>query len=51
MFDVAFDYIKQGDCLELMKQMPDKCIALIVTDPPYGKKADKGTNGFGAANG
>lgn len=44
-----FDYIEQGDCLELMKQIPDKSIDLILTDPPYGKKADKGTNGFGSA--
>lgn len=28
-------YIKQGDCLELMKELPDKSIKLIVTDPPY----------------
>ena len=26
----------QGDCLEVMKQMPDKCIDLVLTDPPYG---------------
>ena len=39
----------QGDCLELMKTIPDKSIDLILTDPPYGKKADKGTNGFGSA--
>lgn len=39
----------QGDCLELMKNIPDKSIDLIITDPPYGKKADKGTNGFGSA--
>ena len=33
------DYINKiinGDCLEVMKQMPDKCIDLVVTDPPYG---------------
>ena len=24
-----------GDCLELMKQIDDKSIDLIVTDPPY----------------
>ena len=30
-----------GDCLELMKEIPDKSIDLIVTDPPYGiGKAD-----------
>jgi site-specific DNA-methyltransferase (adenine-specific) len=28
--------IHQGDCLEFMKQLPDKCIDLVVTDPPYG---------------
>jgi len=25
----------QGDCLEIMKNIPDKSIDLIVTDPPY----------------
>ena len=25
-----------GDCLELMKMMPDKCVDLVLTDPPYG---------------
>lgn len=33
------DYINrifQEDCLELMKQLPDKCVSLILTDPPYG---------------
>lgn len=25
-----------GDCLEVMKGMPDKCVDLILTDPPYG---------------
>jgi site-specific DNA-methyltransferase (adenine-specific) len=24
------------DCLEYMKMMPDKCVDLILTDPPYG---------------
>lgn len=28
--------IIQGDCLEVMKQIPDNSIDLIVTDPPYG---------------
>lgn len=30
--------IIQGDCLEVMKGMPDKSIDLILTDPPYGIK-------------
>ena len=25
----------QGDCLELMKDMPDKSVDLVITDPPY----------------
>lgn len=25
-----------GDCLEVMGQMPDGCVDLVVTDPPYG---------------
>ena len=28
--------IINGDCLEIMKQMPNKCIDLVLTDPPYG---------------
>lgn len=41
--------IINGDCLEELKKMSDHSIDLILTDPPYGKKADKGTNGFGSA--
>ena len=36
-----FDYIEQGDCLELMKQIPDGSIDLILCDPPYGTTACK----------
>ena len=25
-----------GDCLDIMRDMPDKCIDLVLTDPPYG---------------
>ena len=27
-----------GDCLDVMREMPDKCVDSIVTDPPYGLK-------------
>lgn len=27
--------LRQGDCLELMKDIPDKSIDLVVIDPPY----------------
>lgn len=29
-------YFFHGDCLEGLKQMPDKCIDLCIVDPPYG---------------
>lgn len=31
----------QGDCLEVMKDIPDKSIDAIITDPPYGTIACK----------
>lgn len=33
--------LMQGDCLELMKDIPDKSVDLILTDPPYGTTACK----------
>ena len=38
-----------GDCLEYLKALKDNEIDVLITDPPYGKKADKGTNGFGCS--
>jgi site-specific DNA-methyltransferase (adenine-specific) len=32
-------YINQiicADCLDVLKEMPDKCVDLVLTDPPYG---------------
>ena len=39
------------DALKFLKQLPDKYADLILTDPPYGIKADKMTNfdGYGLA--
>ncbi len=31
-----FDYIRQGDCLSLMAELPEASVDAIVTDPPYG---------------
>ena len=28
--------IINADCLDILKQLPDKCIDLVLTDPPYG---------------
>lgn len=41
--------LMQGDCLALMKDIPDGSVDMVLTDPPYGKGADKGTNGFGTS--
>ena len=30
-----------GDCLEVMKSIPDKSVDMILTDPPYGITACK----------
>ena len=30
------NHIFQGDCLNLMKEIPDEAVSLILTDPPYG---------------
>jgi DNA modification methylase len=31
----------QGDCIEMMKTLPDKSVDAIITDPPYGTTACK----------
>ena len=33
--------LMQGDCLELMKNIPDKSVDLILCDLPYGTTACK----------
>jgi DNA modification methylase len=37
--------IYHGDCLEIMPHLPK--VDLVLTDPPYGVKRDKGFGGFG----
>ena len=34
--------LHQGDCLEVMKTLPDNSVDSIVTDPPYGIGASAG---------
>ena len=36
------DKIICGDCLDVMKQMPDGCVDLVVTSPPYNLKNSTG---------
>lgn len=33
--------IINADCLDILKKLPDKCIDLILTDPPYGINIEK----------
>ena len=33
--------LRQGDCLEVMKDIPDGSIDMVLTDPPYGTTACK----------
>ena len=49
--DDFIDQIICGDCLEVMKEIPDKAVDLVLTDPPYGIKRDKGFGGAGGFNG
>lgn len=42
MSEINYDYIKLGDCIELMKDIPDNSIDCIITSPPYNKKGLKG---------
>lgn len=29
-------YIEKGDCIDIMKTLPDNIVDLVITDPPYG---------------
>jgi DNA modification methylase len=49
MSDLPINQIICGDCLEVMKDWPDGCIELVLTDPPYGIGTGKqpvGRNGL-----
>ena len=35
MQELELNKIHNMDCLEFMKTLPDKCIDLVLTDPPY----------------
>lgn len=41
--------IINADCMDILKQLPDKCIDLVLTDPPYGIKCDEGGMASGYA--
>ena len=37
------DSVHCADCLEFMKQLPDSCVDLVLTDPPYGIERSSGS--------
>lgn len=40
--NLELNKIIQGDCLEVMRQLPDGCVDLVVTSPPYNLKNSTG---------
>ena len=40
---MEYNTIIQGDCLEVMKDIPDKSVDLIIIDPPYGSSGRDGS--------
>lgn len=47
---MEIDNIYLGDCYELIKQVPDKSIDLIITDPPYEIEGGGSAGCFGNRN-
>jgi len=45
--DKYINQIIHADCMDILKQLPDKCIDLVLTDPPYGINCDGGGYGLG----
>ena len=40
-FETKLGKLYNADCLEFMKDLPDKSIDLVLTDPPYGINMDR----------
>lgn len=47
VFEEMINKIIFGDCMRYLKNIPDKSIDLVLTDPPYGINASNGVGGFG----
>lgn len=39
-----------ADCLDILRALPDKCVDLVLTDPPYGIGMDGGNVGYKGFN-
>lgn len=50
MIDEIRNTIICADCLEVLKTLPDKCVDLVLADPPYGVKYARGKNGWGVCD-
>ena len=35
-WESGINQVWNADCLEALKLLPDKCVDLVLTDPPYG---------------
>ena len=33
--------LRQGECIEVMKTLPDNSVDMVLTDPPYHLDSDK----------
>lgn len=42
--DELVGQILNADCIDILRGLPDKCIDLVLTDPPYGIGYDKQAN-------
>lgn len=42
MLEEYLNKIINADCMEVLKKLPDKCIDLVVTSPPYNLKNSTG---------
>ena len=42
--------IINADCMDILKQLPDKCIDLVLTDPPYGLNITNHKIGYAGNN-
>lgn len=39
---LPINQILHGDCLDIIKAFPDKCVDVVLTDPPYGMNFQSG---------
>lgn len=42
-FEEMINKVIQGDCLEVMKDIPDNAVDIVITSPPYNAKGDIGS--------